>query len=725
MADVLETRDDDLARLAGEQAALRHVATLAAGGVPAQELFSAVSEEVGRLLAVDIAALSRYEPDGVVALVAAWSRAGDQVPAPGRWSLGGLNLSTIVAQTERSARIDCLNEASGGIGGVFRDWGIRSAVGTPIVVDGRLWGLVTVGSRREQPLPADTEARLASFTDLVATAIANADSRTALTGLAQEQAALRRVATLVARAAPADELFTAVSEEVGQLLCVDIAGIGRYEGDASAAEVTVLPGWSRAGDSLPHVGSRWALGGRNVPTLVARTGGPARIDRVSDASGPLGAVSRQVGIGSSVGTPVLVDDRLWGVMVVASTKEQPLPENTEARLAAFTELVATAIANAESRTALARIAAEQAALRRVATLVASGAPAEEVFAAVTKEVGELLALDPASMSMSRYNPDRTMTLLSIWRRPAGRPLEGDRWALGGKNVPTLVAQTGRPARTDNLADDSGPIGLAARERGIRSQVGTPIVVDGRLWGVMLAGSSLERPFPAETEARLAAFTELVATAIANAESHAELTASRARIVAAADEARRRIERDLHDGAQQRLVSLGLQLRAVQAAAPRLGELDRELSSIVDGLATVQDELRVIARGIHPAILAHGGLRPVLNTLARRSPIPVQLDVRADLRLAERIEVAAYYVVSETLTNAAKHAHASVIDVLVEAVDGVLRVCIRDDGEGGADPTAGSGLVGLTDRIETLGGTITIDSPLGAGTTVQVAIPLSD
>ena len=266
------------------------------------------------------------------------------------------------------------------------------------------------------------------------------------------------------------------------------------------------------------------------------------------------------------------------MIVVASTAEQPLPPDTEARLAAFTELVATAIANAESRVALARLAEEQAALRRVATLVASGAPAEEVFAAVTEEAGGLLGLDPASMSMSRYNPDGTMTVLAVWRGPAGHAPIGNRWALGGSNVPTLVARTGRPARTDSFADDSGPIGRAARERGIRSHVGTPIVVDGRLWGVMLAGSTLEHPLPEDTEARLAAFTELLAAAIANAESHAELTASRARIVAATDEARRRIERDLHDGAQQRLVSLGLQLRAAQAAAAGLGELDRELSA---------------------------------------------------------------------------------------------------------------------------------------------------
>src|SRR5271155_1707106 len=210
MADLLETRSDDLDRLAGEHAALRHVARLAASGVPAQALFEAVSEEVGRLLAVDIAALARYETDGVVAVVAAWSRAGDQVPAPGRWSLGGVNLSTTVAQTKRTARIDRFGEASGGAGDAFREWGIRSAVATPVIVEGQLWGVMTVGSKQEHPLPADTEARLGSFTDLVATAIANADSRTALTRLANEQAALRRVATLVARAMPPHELFAAV-----------------------------------------------------------------------------------------------------------------------------------------------------------------------------------------------------------------------------------------------------------------------------------------------------------------------------------------------------------------------------------------------------------------------------------------------------------------------------------------------------------------------------------
>jgi signal transduction histidine kinase len=205
----------------------------------------------------------------------------------------------------------------------------------------------------------------------------------------------------------------------------------------------------------------------------------------------------------------------------------------------------------------------------------------------------------------------------------------------------------------------------------------------------------------------------------------ELAASRARIVAAADETRRQIERDLHDGAQQRLVSLALELRATQAAVPPGGELEGQLARVAEGLARAIDELREMARGIHPAILSEGGLGPALNVLARRSPVPVQLDVRAEGRLPERIEVAAYYVVAEALTNAAKHAHATVVDVDAVAVDGVLRLTVRDDGAGGADRAGGTGLTGLNDRVEALGGTIAVASPVGGGTSVDVTLPLDD
>ena len=223
---------------------------------------------------------------------------------------------------------------------------------------------------------------------------------------------------------------------------------------------------------------------------------------------------------------------------------------------------------------------------------------------------------------------------------------------------------------------------------------------------------------------MADFTELVATAVGNAQSRAELAASRARIVAAADQARRRIERDLHDGTQQRLVSLGLGLRLAQSMVPvGLPELETEIGRVADELTGVVEDLREIARGIHPAILSEGGLGPALHTLARRAAIAVELDVAALGRLPEPVEVAAYYVVSEALTNATRHAHASVAEVGAAASGGTLRVRVRDDGAGGADALRGSGLVGLKDRIEALGGTFSVHSPPGRGTTVSCELPV--
>jgi signal transduction histidine kinase len=241
---------------------------------------------------------------------------------------------------------------------------------------------------------------------------------------------------------------------------------------------------------------------------------------------------------------------------------------------------------------------------------------------------------------------------------------------------------------------------------------------------MTAASTSERVLAPDTVERLAKFTDLAATAIANAESRAELDASRARIVATADATRRRIERDLHDGAQQRLVSLALQVRAAQANAPELlGKHRDDLSQIAEGLTTVLDELREIALGLHPAILAQGGLGPALKTLAHRSPIPVELDVRDDRRLPESLEVAAYYVVSEALTNAAKHSGATKVEVEVEVRERTLRVTVRDDGAGGAEPARGSGLLGLKDRAEAIGGTLTLESRRDVGTNLIAELPL--
>jgi signal transduction histidine kinase len=366
---------------------------------------------------------------------------------------------------------------------------------------------------------------------------------------------------------------------------------------------------------------------------------------------------------------------------------------------------------------------EQAALRRVATLVAQAPPAGEVFEAVTREVGLLCEADLARME--RYEVDRTVTGVGAWSRTEGQLAVGTRFALVGVSVAASVLETGSPVRIETFAGAYGPIADEARSLGIRSSVGCPIVVSGRLWGVIAASSKAETPFPPDTESRIGEFTKLVAIAIANAEASTEVAASRARVVAAADQIRRQIERDLHDGAQQRLVALMLRLRSVEAAVPSgLDKIDAELAEIGSGLERVLDELREISRGIHPAILSRGGLAPALKTLARRSAIPVELNVSVDQRLPERVEVAAYYVVSEALTNAAKHANASVAHVVVGSDGRALRLSIRDDGVGGADPVRGSGLIGLKDRVEAIGGTFRVESPIAAGTSLFVALPLS-
>ena len=503
---------DDLSALAAEQAALRRVAALVARGAAPEEVFAAVVEEVGRLLGVESANLGRYEPDESVTSLAAWGTAFERVPDGSRLTLGGKDLSTLVFETGRPARIDNSADASSPFGVTAGELGARSAVATPIIIEGRLWGVIRAGSTLEQPLPADTEARLASLTELVATTIANAESRAGATRLAADQAALRRVATLVARAVPPEDVFEAVVEEVGRLLPVDFADLARCEPDGT---ITVVAAWGKTRAVFP-VGARLRLGGENVSTMVAQSGGPARVESYGDASGPIGAQTRATGVRSAVGTPITVGGHVWGVLAAGWSLEEPMPADTETRLAQFTELLETAITNAESRAGLAQLAEEQAALRRVATLVAHGAAPEDVFAAVTEEVGRLLPVDSADMT--RCEPDGDATFVAAWGTAAAVFPVGSRWALGGKNLSTLVARTGRPARIESYADASGPIDAALHGTGIRSAVGTPIHVEGRLWGVMSAASSREEPLPADTETRLTQFTELLATAVANAES---------------------------------------------------------------------------------------------------------------------------------------------------------------------------------------------------------------
>ena len=531
-----------------------------------------------------------------------------------------------------------------------------------------------------------------------------------------EQAGLRRVAMLVARGASPEEVFAAVTEEAGRLLGADYTMMARYDPDG---EIRVVATWSSTGDAFP-VGTSARLGGRNVQTMVLQTELAARIDDYARASGPIAEAAREVGLRASVGVPVSVEGRVWAV-VLAESRVKPLPACTEARLAGFTELAATAIANAQARVELRGFADEQTALRRVATLVAQAAPPEKVFAAVTEEAARLLHTGHAAMG--RYGHDGTITAVAASDSSGDAFPVGTRWSLGGQNINTLVFRTRRAARIDDYASASGPAAELSRELGLRAGVGVPVSVEGRPWGCVFVSSTRE-PLPEGTEAQLAGFTELAATAIANAEAQAALTASRARIVATADATRRRIERNLHDGAQQRLVSLALNLRAAEAIAQSAaGGVARQLDRVAAGIDDVLQDLREIARGLHPAILAESGLRPALKTLARQSAVPVRLEIQVDQRLPEPVEIAAYYTVSEALTNIAKHARATTADIDVAESDGTLHVLVRDDGRGGADFTHGSGLVGLRDRAEALGGHLELDSPPGAGTTLDITLPL--
>jgi signal transduction histidine kinase len=363
---------------------------------------------------------------------------------------------------------------------------------------------------------------------------------------------------------------------------------------------------------------------------------------------------------------------------------------------------------------LARVSDEQAALRRVATCVAQGQPAREIFASVTGEVGLLLNADITRLL--RFEVDGTGTVAAAWTRTGNPVGVGARIDIDS-TVAALVRQTGTAARRT----EESPPGLSD---GSYSAVGAPIVVNGALWGAVTALSPVDRPLPDTTEARMVEFTDLVGTAIANAQAHADLMASRARIVTAADETRKRIERDLHDGIQQRLVALALKLRLVEPTVPREAREVREELAVLDaGLLEAVEELRELSRGIHPAILSRGGLGPALRSLSRRCAVPMELDVRVDDRLPENIEGAAYFTAAEALTNAAKHANASFIKLSAVVRDRHLFVTVQDDGIGGADSSDGSGLIGLTDRVEAVGGTLTVISPWGEGTTLFAELPL--
>jgi GAF domain-containing protein len=545
----------ELARLAEEQAALRRVATLVAQGAEPSSLFAVVAEQVARVLRVPFGSVVRFEGDGTVVQRATYSERGSVFPSDKRWPLEGTSaLGRVHAQGE-PARIEDYSGMEGEIAEYVHRVGIRSTVAVPVVVAGRVWGAMVVAAT-EAALPADTEARLTDFTELIATAMANSESQAEVTRLAEEQAALRRVATLVAHGVPPDELFGAVGAEVGRLLGCDLAGISRYDPDDF---VTHFPAWSAAGQP-PDTAGRLSRDSPGLSKTIRDTGQPARLDGWHEIPGVLVGADRGLEVRSAVGSPIVVENRVWGKLVVASTRSQLAPD-TESRLMAFTELVGTAIANADARGEVQRLADEQAALRRVATLVARDAPESEVLAAVAEEVSRLFP--SRATQITRYEADQVA--ICVASTGPTMPL-GTRFALDVDSLSARVFRTGRPARIARYADVEGIVGDYARSGGLQAAVGVPIVVDGRLWGMIASAARQPGDVPLETESRLAQFAELVATAISNLQARADLAASRARIVAAADEERRRVVRDLHDGAQQRLVHTVITLKLARAGA---------------------------------------------------------------------------------------------------------------------------------------------------------------
>jgi PAS domain S-box-containing protein len=369
-----------------------------------------------------------------------------------------------------------------------------------------------------------------------------------------------------------------------------------------------------------------------------------------------------------------------------------------------------------------RLATEQRALRRVATLVASEVSPERVFTAVSEECARVLQVNASAVL--RYESDETATIVGRHNRDnidvfrVGESLPAEEGSAVGQ-----VLRTAASARIDDWGGLTGEMAETIFRTGYRSTAAAPIVVAGALWGAVAIAS--EDPLPPESEIRLGAFCELASLAVASAQARADLIASRARLVKAGDEQRRKLERNLHDGAQQRFVSVVLKLRLAQArlrshpdaAAEVLDEVSRELDM---GL----EELREIARGLHPAILGDHGLRRALEALAARIPIPVAIDAHEE-RLPEHVEATAYYIVSEAMTNVAKHAAAARAQVSVRREGGVLRCEVSDDGRGGADASSGTGILGLRDRAEAAGGTLSVVSPPGRGTVVAAVLPLTD
>jgi signal transduction histidine kinase len=532
----------------------------------------------------------------------------------------------------------------------------------------------------------------------------------ALELLAEEQAALRRIATLVAEGVTEAELGAAVTQEIGRLFEAQRANTMRWDGDT----IRVIGSWSTDTAPMETAGRVYALGGDTISTRVVSTGRPARVDSAADLRTDFARERwAELGLQASIGAPILVDGEVWGVVMASRTEpDQPFAGGDESRLRDFGALVAQAIVNADARRETAELVAEQTALRRIATLVAAGRPQAEVLDAVTAEAGPLFGAATVTVVRSEGLRDEVIVVAS-WNDPDTTPAEpGSLYHPDPESATRSVLETGIASR----ADEWSP------ERGRCSVIAAPVIVTGSLVGALTASRPGSEPFSTGAEIRLRSFADLAAQSIANERAQAELRASRARIVHTADETRRRLERNLHDGAQQRLVSVAVALRLAASALPASPEEGRVLlDGATEELDEALEELRALARGLHPATLAKYGLGPSLEALARRAPLPVVVENEICDRLSSPVEAALYYVASESLTNVVKYAQPTTVTIRLRCAGDVAEIEVADDGIGGADAT-GTGIRGLADRIEALDGRFGVDSPTGEGTRVWAEIP---
>jgi PAS domain S-box-containing protein len=698
-----------LSRLAEEQAALSRVAVAVATEEQPERLFNIATEEIGRLFGARAAAIVRFldDPDEAE-LVGGWEPHSESPVEYGtRLPFRG-GAVTVVRQTGRAARIDLENTPED-VRKEMEAGGVTSGIAAPIVVSGRPWGATTISIAASDRFQPDAEERLEKFTGLVAVAIANAQARGEIETLAREQAAVSRVA-VAAATQPPEHLFDIVTEETAKLFGAKRGSMVRYLEDD---EVEVVGIWQEGGEHERRVGARFPLLGGAV-THVKETGRPSRLDRDYDQD----STPRQM-----VAAPIVVAGELWGAASISSPLPHTFERGVEERLETFTGLVAVALANAQAHRSLATLAEEQSALSRVAVEVATEEEPERLFDIVSEEVGRLL--DARSAATVRFlDGEDASVIVGGWTADEQFGVDvGARLPFQGGAI-ERVARTGQPARVD-IERQQTTVQETMRSTDVASHIAAPIVVSGRLWGATSVSIGPPERFPAGSEERLGKFTGLVALALANAEARKQLTASRARIVQAGDAARRRFERNLHDGAQQRLVTLSISLRLAQAKLhddPAAAQTLLESSS--GELASALEELRELARGLHPAVLTDRGLGAALEALADRAPVPVVLDNVLAGRLPPPVEAAAYYVVAESLTNVAKYAEASAAHVTVEQHDGYAIVQVEDDGVGGVDISRGSGLRGLADRIEALDGRLIVSSEAGHGTRVRAEIPCS-